>query len=388
MKFSHLLTRNLLPVALVGMTVLAGCQKVEPGSTPSASSKPTAGETTASLGSVNYSGSLSDAEKNQVVATVDGQTITMADLYSGAAGSNLFKLRTDMANKEYQIKKRGLDDLIETRLLEKEAKEKGVSTEQLLKTEVDAKVKPPSDEDVQNFWNQNSRRLPPGATLDEHKQEIVDLLKSRDSERVKDEYVKSLKDKAKVEISLPFPELPVAQVSMDDDPVRGNKDAPVKIIEWSDYQCPYCKRNVDVLKQVEEKYGDKVAVVFRDFPLPFHDKAEKAAEAAGCAGEQGKYWEFHDKLFADQSQLDVDGLKKTAGELGMDTAKFNSCLDSSKFKTEIQKDIEDGKLAGVTGTPASFINGKMVNGAAAFETYQAIIDSELAKAGVKASTGG
>lgn len=172
------------------------------------------------------------------------------------------------------------------------------------------------------------------------------------------------------------------KVSLDDDPSKGSDNAPVTIIEFSDYQCPYCARFWrDTLPQIEEEYIEtgKVKFVYRDFPLGFHQYAQKAAEAAECADEQGNYWDYHDKLFENQNALDTASLKQYAKDLGLDTAKFNDCLDSGKYASEVQKDFEDGQAAGVTGTPAFFINGQSVVGAQPFSAFKQVIDAELVK---------
>ncbi len=164
---------------------------------------------------------------------------------------------------------------------------------------------------------------------------------------------------------------PVAAASADDDPFIGPADAPVTIIEFSDYQCPFCKRFRDeTLDQILETYEGKVRFVYRDFPLSsVHPYAQKAAEASECADDQGKSWEYHDILFANQSVLDVASLKTYADQLGLDTATFNECLDEGKKSSEVGKDSEDARASGVTGTPAFFINGQLVSGAIPFEDY-------------------
>ncbi len=189
-------------------------------------------------------------------------------------------------------------------------------------------------------------------------------------------------------ISLPYPDLPSIDVSRDDDAVRGDPNAPVTIIEFSDYQCPYCKRNKETMDKIHETYGDKVAFVFRDFPLSFHKNARKAAEAAECAGEQGKYWDFHDYLFEHQDKLDVDGLKDAAKTLGLNTQAFNQCLDSGAMAAEVAGDMKAGEALGIKGTPMAFVNGKMVNGARPFDSFKQIIDAELAKAEQKGGESG
>ena len=174
----------------------------------------------------------------------------------------------------------------------------------------------------------------------------------------------------------------IVGVSVDDDAMKGDANAPVTIIEFSDYECPFCGRHFsDTLPQIIEEYVDtgKVNIVFRDFPLGFHDKAQKAAEAAECAGEQDMYWEMHDKLFENQGDLSVDSLKTYAADVGLDTEVFNECLDSGAMAEEVKKDMADGESYGVSGTPANFINGRFVSGAQPFSVFKQIIEEELAK---------
>jgi protein-disulfide isomerase len=172
---------------------------------------------------------------------------------------------------------------------------------------------------------------------------------------------------------------PTVEVSEDDDPVLGDANAPVTIIEFSDYECPFCTRFwSQTLPQIKTNYIDtgQVKLVYRDFPLGFHANAQKAAEAAECAEDQGKYWEMHDKLF-ETGALDVSSLKQHAADLGLDSSQFDSCLDTGKYTSEVQKDIQDGAAAGVSGTPSFFINGVKVVGAQPYAAFQQIIDSQL-----------
>lgn len=177
----------------------------------------------------------------------------------------------------------------------------------------------------------------------------------------------------------PEPEPEVADVSAEDDAVKGPANAPVTIIMFSDYQCPYCGRAEDTVKEILEAYPTQVKLIFRDFPLSsMHQYAQKAAEASECAGEQGKYWEMHDKLFENQQALTADDLKKYAADLGLDTGKFNTCLDSGAMASEVQKDFNDGQAAGVSGTPTFFINGQKLVGAQPFTAFKPVIDAKLA----------
>jgi len=180
----------------------------------------------------------------------------------------------------------------------------------------------------------------------------------------------------------------------DDDVFLGPADAPVTIIEFSDFQCPFCKRFRDqTLDQILNSYEGKVRFVYRDFPISsIHEWAQKAAEAGECADEQSKFWEYNDLIFANQTalnqQLEAEGLKGLvgtfkiyAGQIGLDAAAFNDCLDSGQFAQEVQKDYNDGVAAGVTGTPAFYINGQELIGAQPLAAFQAAIDSALQQTG-------
>jgi protein-disulfide isomerase len=176
---------------------------------------------------------------------------------------------------------------------------------------------------------------------------------------------------------------PTINLKIGNDPVKGDKNAPITIIEFSDFECPFCSRfNLQTLPQIEKEYisTGKVKLIFRNFPLTMmHPNAQIAAEAAECAHEQGKFWEFHDKIFNNQQLLSLENLKRWAGEVGLNTNKFNQCLDSGKMAKEVQKDLSEGLEYGVTGTPAFFINGKLISGALPFATFKQMLEAELAK---------
>lgn len=180
------------------------------------------------------------------------------------------------------------------------------------------------------------------------------------------------------------------EVSADNDPFLGPEDAKVTIIEFSDYQCPFCRSFWrGTLNQIKSEYidsGKSVKFVYRDFPLSsIHPLAQKYAEAAECAGDQNRYWEMHDKIFQEQDKLgqgtissyDIGDIKRWAGELGLKTQEFNQCLDSGKYAEEVKKDFDEGAAAGVGGTPTFFINGRATVGAQPFENLKTIIDQEL-----------
>jgi protein-disulfide isomerase len=192
-----------------------------------------------------------------------------------------------------------------------------------------------------------------------------------------------LKEKYGVQILLQEPRV---EVAADGFPSKGPANAPVTIVEFSDFECPFCSRVVPTLDQVHEKYGEKVRLVFRQFPLhSIHPNAQKAAEASLCAHDQGKFWEMHDLMFEEQKQLTVAQLKEKARRLELDGGRFDQCLDSDRHADAVRQDLRDGMVVGVTGTPAMFVNGRFISGAVPFEQLAQIVDEELAKVAQQAS---
>jgi protein-disulfide isomerase len=307
----------------------------------------------------------------QAVATVGDQTIYDADLASSVEGQ-LQSLRS----QEFQIKRKALDSLIEQKLLENAAKAKGLTTDHLLKQEVDAKVKDPSDEAIQGFYWAQSGKLnkPLDDTL---KAQLRESIKQAQTRQLREDYIKSLRETSKVVVLLSPPRV---QVAYDPKRLRGNPKAPVMIVEFSDYQCPFCHQAEPTVKTLLAKYGDKVSFSYRDFPLAsIHQNAMIAAEASRCAEEQGKFWEYHDQLFA-ASSLEKNSLIEYARNLKLDDKQFESCLTSEKYKADIDKDVLEGRNAGVNGTPGFFINGVALSGAQPKEAFTNVIDDELSRA--------
>jgi protein-disulfide isomerase len=300
-----------------------------------------------------------------VVAKIGDETITEADL-DKAASTEIKRIETQI----YEAKRRALDSLIDEKLLDKAAKDANTDPDKLIATEVDSKIEQPTDADAKKFYDENKARL--RGDYDALKDRIKQFLGQRKRQERLQAFMKELKDKNKVVVYLTAPKM---DIELGNAPVRGNPDAKVTIVEFSDFQCPFCRRSQDTIKQVEQKYSGKVKVVFKDFPLSFHERAMPAAEAARCAGDQGKYWEFHDKLFS--GGLTDEDFKKYAKELGLDTKAFDSCLSANKFRTEIAADMSQGQALGVSGTPAFFINGRFLSGAQPLDAFSSIIDEEL-----------
>lgn len=320
-------------------------------------------------------------DPSTVVATVNGEKITLADLDKELQGK-LRSMEQEHREQIYKLREQGLEQLVVTRLVEAEAKKKGVSEEELLKAEIESKVVPPTAEEVKAFFDAGAARMPPGVSFEDMKHRIEQFLLQQKQGQAMMAYIDGLKAANKVELKLEKPEVPPVEVAATGPAKGGGEKAPVTIVEFSDFQCPFCSRVNETIDQVMKTYGDKVRLVFRDYPLPFHEQAPKAAEAAQCAHEQGKFWEMHDKLFANQRALQVADLKKYAGELGLDQAKFDGCLDSGKMEAVVKKNLEEGGAAGVEGTPAFFINGRLVSGAQPFEEFKRVIDKELTRKGV------
>jgi len=233
----------------------------------------------------------------------------------------------------------------------------------------------------------NGKSLVGAQPFEQFKAKIDDAIKEADAHAHGGNYAKYYDDlmkTAKAEVAQapaggPAPDTKIYKVDAGNAPAKGPRSAPVQIVEFSDFQCPFCGRVVPTIKQIEDKYNGKVRIAFRNFPLPFHNNAQAAAEAGEAANAQGKFWEMHDKMFANQQALDRASLEKYAGEIGLDVAKFKSDLDSGKFKDAVNKDLEYAKTVNVNGTPAFFVNGHFLNGAMPFESFAQIIDAELAK---------
>lgn len=301
---------------------------------------------------------------DQVVATVAGQPITEADVQAANP------------SEYYQFLDGSMKQLVQDRMVEAEAKAKGVTTQQLMTD--GAKPAAVSDADVDAFYEQNKAQIPPTTPKEQITPRIRQYLEQQKQFEARQAFIKSLEDKYKTEYLLEPLRVEVASAGF---PAKGGPaDAPVTIVEFSDFQCPFCSRVNPTLEEVQKKYGDKVRIVFRHFPLSIHPQAQKAAEASLCANDQGKFWQMHDALFQNQQALDVDTLKTRATELGLKAEDFNSCLDSGKHASAVQADFEAGTKAGVTGTPAMFINGRLVSGAVPMDQIAPVIDEELKRA--------
>ncbi len=281
------------------------------------------------------------------------------------------ELDKSLASKFYELREARLQEMITEHLLTKEAKASNVNASELLE-KADANIVPPTKEEVAKFIAANRSRLPnEGVGVED---QVQNYMLDKRRENARELYLQGLWAKHGVEI---FLQQPRVSVTVPSDLARGKVDAPITLVEFSDFECPYCRRAQQSLKAVEKAYGDKVRFVFRHYPLPFHEKAPKASEAAQCAADQGKFWPFHDALFADGASLELADLKKLAGSLGLNQATFDGCLDGGRQAERVAKDSAEGKQLGITGTPTFFVNGIRLVGAVPLEKFQSVIDAEL-----------
>jgi len=310
----------------------------------------------------------------EAIADIDGTIITRTEL-DHSAGKALYDAREQL----YKLERRKLDEYIDATLLTREAQKRKISVTMLLGQEVNGKVQPITEDEIQQFYDSNKARLPTG--LDKIHDQIRNYLHEQKIEKQKKEFFKSLRAKAKVTTYLNPPPVYRAEVAFTGAPIRGLEKAPVTIVKFEDFQCPFCKTTQPTFKELLRKYDGKVRLIHKDLPLEaIHPLARQAAEAARCAGEQKKFWEYHDKLYSDSPKLSVEDLKNAAKEVGLNISSFEQCYNGGKFKVAVQNDINDGAKLGLTGTPTFFINGREISGAQPLEAFSAIIDEELAQA--------
>ena len=308
------------------------------------------------------------AEQSDSVASIGGQKVTRAELETYVA-SDLMKLRQERQD----VLEKGLDRYLANEVLTRESKARGLSLTDLLDKEVVPKVKAPTDADVDAFYERNKDRI--DGTKEQLAPKIKEFLAQQRRQTALDTYTSSLKEKYGVKVLLDPLRIPVES---RDAPARGAASAPVTLVEFGDFQCPYCRALEPALQKVLKNYAGKVRLEFRQFPLSGHPQAPKAAEASLCAREQDKFWELHDRMYDRQDALKVDQLKTAAHELGLDAERFAQCVDSGKYEAAVKADTVAGERAGVTGTPALYVNGRPVpGGAVEYDVLAKVIDNEL-----------
>ena len=315
-------------------------------------------------------------DQNQVVATVGDKQFTLKDVEARWQSDDPAE-RARVTQLLYQHRRQSIEQLVGDHLIEGAARKAGLSKQQYLETELTKRRGAITDADIQKVFEENRDRVG-ASTVADLKDSITKFIAgNRDAQNhtIMVNELKAAGPAVSIALDPPRSEVVIAA----HDPSRGPADAPVTIVEFSEYQCPFCARVTPTLKALEQKYGSKVRFVFKDFPLQNHLQAPKAAEAAHCAGDQGKYWELHDRLFANQQLLQVPELKKHAAAVGLDQAAFDQCLDTGKHTGIVQADIDLGTQMGVGSTPTLYINGRLVTGAQPQALFESIIDEELAR---------
>jgi protein-disulfide isomerase len=307
----------------------------------------------------------SDSGANSVVASVDGATVTLAD-FEHERPFGLFQAQ----NAFYQTEKKAVDEYLDDYLLERQAQKENVTVPELLKVHVDSTIAKDPGDDALRVYYEGLDSAEPFETM---RGKILDHIHERRLAKAKLAYIQTLRSQSQITLQLPAPRV---QVSLDKTQVRGAEGAPVTLVEFADFECPYCQQFEPTLDRLRADFKDKLAFAYKDVPLPMHGHAEKAAEAAHCAGTQNKYWEYHDLLLKTK-ELEIPQLKAEAQNLGLDTTAFNKCLDSGEQADTIKATLEEARQLGITGTPSFLLNGRYFSGVMSYDQLHSLVAEEL-----------
>ena len=306
-----------------------------------------------------------------VLVEVDGAKLTLADL-ERKRPSGLFNAR----NSFYEAERKAVDEFVDDYLLERQAQREHLSVKELIEHHVNSTLpKDPSDEALRVYYEGLDAVQPFEAVRDQ----ILQHLRERRIAKLKTAYLQSLRTQASITMRLTPPR---AAVGVQDAEIRGVSDARVTVVEFADYECPYCQQIQPALDRLEAEFKGKLSFAYKDVPLPNHPHAQKAAEAAHCAGVQGKYWEYHDLLYKTK-KLDVAGLKENAHALGLNDSAFEKCLSSGEQSERVKAQLAEGQSLGLQGTPSFFINGRVFSGVLSYEQLSAVVEEELRGSSVR-----
>jgi len=319
------------------------------------------------------------AQEVRPLAIANGESISLQEIEK-AAEPDLKELELRRSQLEVELERdrqsiieKTVEKVMNDRILAAEGKKRNISAEDLIALEVDSVSPAPSDEAVVKFYNENKEGLE--GSLGDNAAAIREYLRNEKRLAAFTTLITRLRKEYGAKSYFEPSRTPIV---IDGRPSKGPAEAPVTVVEFSDFQCPYCGAFFPTLRQIAADYKDSVRVVYMQFPLAsIHPEAEKAAEAALCANEQGKFWEFHDVMFGDQTKLKVADLKRSAKELSLDAAAFDACLESGRHFAAIREDVTQGVRVGVSGTPAMFINGRVLVGNHTYADIQKIIEEEL-----------
>ena len=313
------------------------------------------------------------APKEGIVAKIVDKEVTQEELYKGIENQVY-----EAEKKLYEVKMNHLQGLILEKFMEMDPRKKGLSNDQYLEKYIVA-AKQPSKKEIEAFIQE--RKIPTKHVTKQMEERVKQFLAMESKKMAVERWLVEQSQKHQVEIYLSKPERPVAKVEEGNSPFKGGADAKVTVFEFTDFQCPFCSRGAEVMKELKAKYKNKIKVVFKNFPLPFHGSAKQAAHAAFCAHEQDTkyFWQLYEEFFADQANLNEKGIEETVKKTGLDVEKYQTCMKSKKYDKKIEDDMEEGKKAGVNSTPTFFVNGQMLVGAQPVEEFVEIIEEELKK---------
>lgn len=309
----------------------------------------------------------SNGASSNVAITINGTRLTVDDLERKNPAA-LFQAK----NAYFEAQRKAMEEYVDTYLLEQQARKEGLSVADLLNKHVNSKVPGNPPEEALRVYYEG---VDTNESYEAVRGKIIDSIRERRIAKIKKEYLQSLKTQAKIAVSVAPPRIPIA---VENAALRGVPNAPVLLVEYADYECPYCQQVQPALKQLESEYKGKIAFVYKDVPLPMHPNAQKAAEASRCAEAQGKYWEYHDLLLSTK-QLTVPALKDSARQLGLNTATFEKCLDSGEKASLIKTQLDEAQSLGIQGTPSFFLNGRSFNGTPGYDQLRSTIEEELAR---------
>ncbi len=329
------------------------------------------------LGCATTGGDTSEEDAGPVVATIDGHEIRQSEVDSWLK-DDWFAALAEEPGQIYQLRRAGIDGVIDDALIEGAASAAGLSEDDYLDREA-ALLGPVTDEETNRFYAHNQDRIQPPQTLEALRPRIRDFLEGDPSVRI----MNRLREQSKIEILFEAPPAPpvVRKAVPPGGASRGPANAPVTIVEFSDYQCPFCGSVEATLKQVDALYPGQLRFVYRHLPLEFHENAAPAARAAICADAQSRFWDYHNRLFANQQALAPAQLLQYAADLGLDGAAFRSCFDDPATQAQVESDMSIARQLGAEATPTFFINGIELRGAQPLQAFRDIIDRELATAG-------
>ncbi|MHB8384029.1 MAG: thioredoxin domain-containing protein [Candidatus Binataceae bacterium] len=314
-----------------------------------------------------------------IVAQVGNVQISL-DRVEQSSAPSLTQARGRVLNAQYQYyvaQHEALEKLIDKEVLEQQARKENISVEELLRRHIKSTIKDPGEETMRIYYIALQTDQP----YSELRGKIRDHIRELEERKLVADYVKSLRAQDNIQVML---DPPREDVVAGATPMMGPATAPVTVVEFADYQCPYCRGTETNVEKLRAQFKNQVRYSYRDFPLPNHQYAEKAAEASRCAADQGKFWQYHDLLFTgDGSDLNVAGLKALASKEKLDTAKFDQCLDSNQEQAAVEQDLKQGESLGVSGTPSFFINGYFVSGAVTYETLRELVQQQIAATGAK-----